>query len=102
MTLRRLIPQLLLPIGLLLGAEKQRVLKPGWNLFSPDQDVQMGREYAQQVERQFQVINDPVLHNYVNLNIGLHLALVQAAAYFFQWTIVGTVIGLIYKPRATP
>ena len=43
-----------------------------------------------------------VLHNYVNLNIGLRLALGQAVAYFFQWTIVGIVIGLIYKPLATP
>jgi hypothetical protein len=43
-----------------------------------------------------------VLHNYVNLNIGLKLALGQAAAYFVQWTIVGIVIALIYKPVATP
>ena len=43
-----------------------------------------------------------VLHNYVNLNIGLKLALMQAATYFVQWTIVGIVIGLIYKPLATP
>jgi hypothetical protein len=42
-----------------------------------------------------------VLDNYVNLNIGLKLALGQAAAYFVQWTIVGIVIGLIYKPLAT-
>ena len=42
-----------------------------------------------------------VLHNYVNLNIGLKLALGQAAAYFVQWTVVGIVIGLIYKPLAT-
>ena len=40
-----------------------------------------------------------VLHNYMNLNIGLKLALGQAAAYFVQWTIIGIVIGLIYKPR---
>jgi hypothetical protein len=39
-----------------------------------------------------------VLHNYVNLNIGLKLALGQSVAYFLQWTIVGIVIGLIYKP----
>jgi len=43
-----------------------------------------------------------VLHNYVNLNIGLKLALGQAVAYFVQWTVVGIVIGLIYKPLATP
>ena len=43
-----------------------------------------------------------VLHNYVNLNIGLKLALGQAVTYFVQWTIIGIVIGLIYKPLATP
>ena len=42
-----------------------------------------------------------VLHNYVNLNIGLKLALGQAVVYFVQWTIVGMVIGLIYKPLVT-
>jgi hypothetical protein len=41
-----------------------------------------------------------VLHNYVNLNIGLKLALEQAAVYFIQWTVVGIVIGVIYKPLA--
>jgi hypothetical protein len=48
------------------------------------------------------VVCASVLHNYVNLNIGRKLALMQAAAYFLQWTIVGIVIGLIYKPIATP
>jgi hypothetical protein len=43
-----------------------------------------------------------VLHNYVNLNIGLKFTLMQAVAYFVQWTIIGIVIGLIYKPLATP
>jgi hypothetical protein len=48
------------------------------------------------------VVCASVLHNYVNLNIGLRLALGQAVAYFIQWTIIGIVIGLIYKPLATP
>lgn len=39
-----------------------------------------------------------VLHNYVNLNIGLKLALQQSAMYFIEWVVVGAVIGLIYKP----
>ena len=38
-----------------------------------------------------------VLHNYVNLNIGLKLTVEQAVAYFFEWTVVGVVLGLIYK-----
>ena len=40
-----------------------------------------------------------VLHNYVNLNIGLTLTLQQAAAYFIEWTVVGLLIGVIYKPK---
>lgn len=43
-----------------------------------------------------------VMNNYVNLNIGLKLALGQAITYLLQWTIVGIVIGLIYKPLPTP
>ena len=39
-----------------------------------------------------------VLHNYVSLNIGLRLALLQAAAYFVQWLGSGIVIALIYRP----
>jgi len=39
-----------------------------------------------------------VLHNYVNLNIGLKLTVEQAIAYFLEWTLVGIVIGLIYRP----
>jgi hypothetical protein len=39
-----------------------------------------------------------VVHNYVNLNIGLKLTIQQSIAYFVQWVIVGIVIGLVYKP----
>jgi hypothetical protein len=39
-----------------------------------------------------------VLHNYVNLNIGLKLTIGQALAYFVEWTLVGIAIGAIYKP----
>ena len=39
-----------------------------------------------------------VIHNYVNLNIGVRLTIGQAVAYFVEWTIVGVVIGLIYRP----
>ena len=39
-----------------------------------------------------------VLHNWVNLNIGLKLALQQSVAYFVEWLAVGIAIGLIYRP----
>jgi hypothetical protein len=38
-----------------------------------------------------------VVHNYVNLNIGLVLTLYQGVTYFIQWVIVGAAIGLIYR-----
>ena len=41
-----------------------------------------------------------VVHNYVNLNIGLKLTVQQSIAYFVQWTICGVVMGLIYRPGA--
>ncbi len=41
-----------------------------------------------------------VIHNYVNLNIGLKLSLQQAVAYFSEWLIVGIVISVIYRPAA--
>jgi hypothetical protein len=41
-----------------------------------------------------------VLHNYVNLNIGAKITTQQSLAYLFEWTVVGTVIGLIYRPSA--
>jgi hypothetical protein len=39
-----------------------------------------------------------VVHNYVNLNIGLKLTIEQAVAYFVEWLVTGIVIGLIYRP----
>ncbi len=39
-----------------------------------------------------------VVHNYVNLNIGLKLTLQQIVVYFVEWVVVGIVISLIYKP----
>jgi hypothetical protein len=46
----------------------------------------------------FFAVGSFVVHNYVNLNIGLNLTLQQAAAYFVEWTVTGLVIGLLYRP----
>lgn len=63
---------------------KLRDLKPGFNLFSKEQDVQMGREYAQQIERQFTVVNDSTINNFVQ-GIGRRLASTRQAQGF-QYT----------------
>jgi len=54
-------------------APKPRQLKPGFNLFSKEQDIQMGREYAAQVEREMPVVKDQALNNYIE-RIGRKLA----------------------------
>jgi len=41
-----------------------------------------------------------VVHNYVNLQIGIRLTVQQGIAYFVEWVIVGLVIGLVYRPAA--
>jgi hypothetical protein len=42
-----------------------------------------------------------VLHNYVNLNIGLKLTMESAIAALVLWTFTGIAIGLIYRPSVT-
>jgi cytochrome d ubiquinol oxidase subunit I len=40
--------------------------------------------------------------NYATLNVGLGLAIVTGAAGLVEWTLLGTIIGLIYRPAAAP
>ncbi|MCL4522621.1 MAG: M48 family metallopeptidase [Acidobacteria bacterium] len=47
--------------------------KPGWNLFSPAQDVEIGRKVAEDAERQLPIVNDSRIENYLN-SLGRRLA----------------------------
>jgi len=47
------------------AAEKLRELKPGFNLFSKEQDIQLGKEAAAQVLKQYAVVNNPELNRYM-------------------------------------
>jgi hypothetical protein len=38
-----------------------------------------------------------VIHNYMNLNIGWRVAMLQGVAYTAEWIVVGVVIGLVYR-----
>lgn len=58
MILKKVIPQLLLAT-VVLFAQKQKTVKPGFNMFSVEQDIQLGKEAAAQIERQMQVVNEP-------------------------------------------
>ena len=59
-----IVAVLLLPATLVAQAADEP--KPGFNLFTRQQDVQLGQEAAGQVRKQMTIVNDPVLTNYVN------------------------------------
>jgi Zn-dependent protease with chaperone function len=69
---KRLLALLLTCAMLALGASQKKLPKPGWNLFSKQQDIDLGREYARQVERQMYVVPDKELTDYVN-RVGMRL-----------------------------
>jgi beta-barrel assembly-enhancing protease len=59
-----LIALILLSITVL--AERTR-LKPGFNNFSPDDDVKLGREVAAQAEKEFTIVSDRDVANYISV-----------------------------------
>lgn len=62
--------------------------KPGFNLFSVEQDVQLGQEAAQQIEKEVQLVSDRRLTDYI-AGIGKKLASVsQGPEYPFTFKVV--------------
>jgi predicted Zn-dependent protease len=57
---------LLVLVPTLSAAQGPTVIKPGFNLFSKQQDVQLGQEVAGQVRKHATLVKDPVLTAYVN------------------------------------
>jgi beta-barrel assembly-enhancing protease len=49
-----------------LASQGPTELKPGFNLFTKQQDIQLGRETAAEIRKHAIIVNDPVLTNYVN------------------------------------
>ncbi len=64
-----LIALLLSPAGF---AERTK-LKPGWNVFSPQQDVEIGKEVSKQAEQQLVMLNDKKVDSYLD-RLGKKLA----------------------------
>jgi len=59
-------------------AQSLHRFSPGFNLFSKQQDVQLGQESAAQVRKQMPIVKDPVLTDYVN-RVGKNLVASQEA-----------------------
>ncbi len=84
------IPAILLVLSVTSFAQEPHHFQPGFNMFTKEQDVQLGDEAAAQVHKQMTVINDPVLTAYVN-KIGKRLAAgkeAQESGFPFTFEVV--------------
>ncbi|MCU1339704.1 MAG: peptidase Ste24p [Bryobacterales bacterium] len=78
---------ILFALGLTLSAQLKE-LKPGFNLFSPQQDIQLGKEAAVEVEKSMPVVKNEELTAYLS-RIGGRLAKSKHAGTFpFSFTAI--------------
>ena len=71
-----------------LVSAQRTVVKPGWNMFSPEQDVEIGRSVSANAERQLPMLNDARLDAYLN-RLGRRLAeKAQGVRYQYQFKAV--------------
>ena len=54
-------------------AEARTPVKPGWNLFTPEQDIQIGQQASARIGRQVPLLNDPRVDDYLDA-LGKRLA----------------------------
>ena len=82
---------LLIVSAVSLGIEPLH-FKPGFNMYSPQQDVQLGKQNAAQVDKQMPMLNDPTTVNYLN-RLGKHLATFEPnnqSIYAWQFKVINT------------
>src|SRR5687768_10889109 len=68
----RLIPILLICFSLTLLAERTR-LRPGRNIYSPQQDIELGKQVSADAERQLPLITNSTATSYIS-TLGRQLA----------------------------
>jgi beta-barrel assembly-enhancing protease len=52
--------------GTISGARPAPHFEPGFNLFSPEQDVELGRQSAQEIAQQVTLLNDEIVSAYIS------------------------------------
>src|SRR5256712_5010836 len=83
-----MIVALILALVVAAYADSRTQLKPGWNLFSTQQDVEMGREVSKQAESQLSILNDRQATAYID-SLGRSLAAhAPGEKYPYQFKIV--------------
>lgn len=84
-------------------------LKPGWNLYSPQQDVELGKGASAEAEKQLQLLNDARVDRYID-SLGKQLvSKAPGEAYPYQFKVVNDMAinafalpgGYIYVNRGT-
>lgn len=69
--------------------QKPKNIKPSrWNFFSPEQDVQLGKEAAGQIEQQVAVINNEHVFGYVNRIASRLVKQPEAGQYPYTFKVV--------------
>ncbi len=69
-------------------ADDRTLLKPGWNMFSAQQDVEVGQQVSRDAERQLPMLNNARVDNYLN-NLGRKLAAhAPGEKYPYQFKVV--------------
>ncbi|MDX2030892.1 MAG: M48 family metallopeptidase [Blastocatellia bacterium] len=72
------------------GSRSEPRYKPGFNLFSPQQDIQMGQQSAQQIMQETPMLKDPQIDGYIR-QLGAKLAAKAAGEPFpYQFRVVAT------------
>jgi hypothetical protein len=72
------------------GSHTQPRFKPGFNLFSPEQDVEIGRQSAQQIMTETPMLDDSEINGYIE-QLGAKLASKAAGDKFpYQFQVVAT------------
>jgi Zn-dependent protease with chaperone function len=81
-----IVAMMMLPVV----ASAQTNIKPGYNVFSPEQDVEIGRQSAAEAEQQLPLVRDAQVNDYVN-RIGQRLAANAGGPQFqYQFRVVNS------------
>lgn len=63
-------------------------VRPGYNVYSPEQDVQLGKQAASEIRKQVDVVDDPELQGYIS-RLGQRIAeQPQAGGYPYEFTLI--------------
>ncbi len=70
------------------GQKPKNIKASRWNFFSPEQDVELGKEAAAQIEQQVAVVNNEQVFGYVNRIAGRLVKQPEAGQYPYTFKVV--------------